>query len=200
METDQSSHNYSHLASVVSKTKLTAVLGLLLRHFGVNGEARWNVNDFGIHRREAEEIGQLVRVTRLPLGEETRFRVKTVSAYANSHFEAEEEQLETLADAQSRILSGLRDTRLGDNYHFLLVFEAEQFELLLLPSQADRRSRSRDSDSRPETRLVPAGHHRVHCAGITQEPTHQDSAATAHFGATEVSSVQVNPQPAVSTS
>jgi len=130
MQTNPDSHNYSHLAQFVSIEKLPWLINVLEREFPIKGKGAWNVGDYALHQRETQGIGELVKVVRLPLPNETHFKVITVSEYANNVFFAEEYQLEKLIDAQQRILAGIRNNRLPRNYLFMHVFEAEQLQLL----------------------------------------------------------------------
>jgi len=134
MQTNPDSHNYSHLFRFVSDEKLLWLIKVLLRKFPIKGEGAWNVDDYALHRRETGGIGELVSVVRLPHANETHFTVKTVSEYANKVLEAEEDQLEKLADAQRRILAGIQDSNLPPNLLFTYVFEAEQLQILPLPT------------------------------------------------------------------
>ena len=97
-----------------------------------------------IYRKEEEVIGQLVLVLAGPCAEETRYHVRTVSKFSASHFLAWADELETMAEAQARILEGLRGRH--NRNHFLLVLEAEQFLLLEEGGRPSPRARSRSRD------------------------------------------------------
>ena len=89
----------------------------------------------------------------MPGNGETRYEVETVSKYADSRSFTDEDKLETLAEAQQRILNGLRSIH-EDGY--LLCYEAVQFELLDQPAVPNRkppheRSRSRNAVQHPDT-------------------------------------------------
>jgi hypothetical protein len=150
MQTATNSHNFSHITDV-TREALQNVLYLL--EMRVSGEKPLKKGDYAVRRKEEEDVGQLVRITKAQRSEEAPYEVKTVSKYVNSPVErAHADQLETIPDAQKRILEGLRVEPWNA---FLLCFEAEQFELLECDSDLSssrERSRSRDEDPHPATR------------------------------------------------
>lgn len=150
MQTATNSHNFSHITDV-TREALQSVLYLL--EMPVSGEKPLKKGDYAVRRKEEEDVGQLVRITKAQRSEEAPYEVKTVSKYVNSPVErAHADQLETIPDAQKRILEALRVEPWNA---FLLCFEAEQFELLECDSDLSssrERSRSRDADPHPATR------------------------------------------------
>lgn len=97
----------------------------------------------------------------LPNIAETRYKLKSISRFSKSSLLAEAEELETVPDAQVRILTALKKPSCNE---VVLEFEAQQFLFLDSPnSQSSRElSRSRDSDkcSEPKTELFerPSNH------------------------------------------
>jgi hypothetical protein len=202
MQIGKNSYNFSHITCVTKET-LQRVLYLL--EMPIPGEKPLKKGDYAVRRKEEEDVGQLVQITKAQSSEEAPYEVKTVSKYTNSPIEsAYADQLETIPDAQTRILEALRvDPWNG----FLLCFEAEQFELMECANDPDRsssreRSRSRDSDQHPATRpefFEKRTKHRESPDSGTaaDERRHQKALGTPNFCATPPCKVFSTPQPTV---
>ena len=153
-----------------------------------------------MHQNEPGAIGQLVRILTVPMDEETRYYVQIVSEYAGSTFWSLEDELETVAEAQQRILDALRA---GPENEYLLCFEAEQFELLDWQADSDHsspheRSRSRDADQHPDTRPQIVDSRAKHrelpdCGTEAEGRTRQEASATPNFCATPPRTVPATP-------
>jgi hypothetical protein len=88
MQTPTNSQNFAHI-TCLSKSKLERLLYLLVQPYARAGPNRLNAGDRAMHRKEPEDIGQLVRVLTVPSDEETRYYVQIVSEYAGTTFWSE---------------------------------------------------------------------------------------------------------------
>ena len=106
MQNSQNSRDFRHITCVTKETLQTLLYLLEMR---IPGEEPLKEGDYAVLRKEAEDVGQLVRIKKAQSGEEALYEVKAVSKFTNSQTErVHADQLETIPDAQKRILDGLR--------------------------------------------------------------------------------------------
>ena len=199
MQTGTNSHNFSDI-TLVTREALQSVLYLL--EMPVSGEKPLKVGEYAVRRNEEEEVGQLVRITKAQRSEDAPYEVKIVSKYINSPVErAHADQLETIPDAQKRILEALRVEPWNA---YMLCFEAEQFELLECDSDLSssrERSRSRDSDPQPATRSelfeTRTKHRESPDSGTAADERQQKALGTPNFCATPPCAVSSTQRPTV---